>query len=144
MAASSLIFVDKSSSHGRGLFCSRDVDVGECLYTAAPVFMGVLSWERLPDTCSNCFRREGEEIFNSKLQVKACSQCKLLRFCSKVCSFHEVVLGFLQINTNKFLCGDRAAKLKPGRSFTSLNVRILPIFLIVAIRRRSYILLCEH
>jgi hypothetical protein len=126
MPESSSIYVDKSPTHGKGIFSNRNLSVGDCLYTATPVFIGVLSWERLVDTCSNCFRRDGEEYFESRTQVKACSQCKLLRFCSTVGIVHLLSLYLLRTPVNTLFCGNRIAKQRPGKDFISMNARNMP------------------
>jgi hypothetical protein len=78
------ISINQSATHGNGLFATQTVQPGEVLYSKSSVFLGVVSWQNLSTTCSNCFKPPGDVSNNQPIWVKACAQCKLLHFCSKV------------------------------------------------------------
>jgi hypothetical protein len=79
--------IDKA---GKGLFTKRDFDGGEEIWSQKRPLVAVLDDVSLPLACSNCFSQVHDVTSSWKedekpVEVKACTQCKLLRFCSKVC-----------------------------------------------------------
>ena len=86
------ILPSKLAGAGAGLFVTREVDVGEEIFRSCPVVNCVVEGkEKL--VCDNCYifknsimhpsgRFREEE--DSKLQLKACSGCKVSYYCSKV------------------------------------------------------------
>jgi hypothetical protein len=67
---------------GKGLFATRDLAAGDRIYAVNRPFLAAVSASSLTSTCSNCFWTEGSDESDKK--CLACSQCKMLYFCSKV------------------------------------------------------------
>jgi hypothetical protein len=67
---------------GKGLFANRDLAAGDRIYATNRPFLAAVSADSLESTCSNCLWTEGSDDADKKCH--ACSQCKVLCFCSKV------------------------------------------------------------
>jgi hypothetical protein len=84
--------------NGRGLFADRDFPAGDVIYTAPRPLAAVLDASNLVDTCANCFTKADNQWVERYGQVpKACAQCHILKFCSKVGVFmppHEDESGY--------------------------------------------------
>ena len=90
MAKFDKALTQKSTIAGRGLFASEDISAGAQIFSIARPLVAVLNTPRLTECCSNCFAGVATPFTSDGAygavapEVKACSQCKLLRFCSKV------------------------------------------------------------
>lgn len=73
---------------GTGLFASTDMQTGDdVLYIKTP-FIAVLDTPRLEDTCAGCFgKRMAQEEALAHIELKACTGCRVVRYCDKVGSF---------------------------------------------------------
>jgi hypothetical protein len=79
--------IDRS---GKGLFTKRTFVEGEEIWSQKRPLIATLDHLSLSVVCSNCFAQErdvtrGWRSNDTPVVVKACTQCKLLGFCSKVC-----------------------------------------------------------
>lgn len=78
----------ESPIQGRGLFADSDIAGGELILSIPRPLIAVLSASRLADTCSECFKWEGDPTVSNEsdgiIKVKACTGCQTLRYCSKV------------------------------------------------------------
>ena len=86
------ILPSKIAGAGAGLFTTKDIDCGEEIFWSCPVVNCVVEGKNKL-VCDNCYifkdsimhtsgRFREEE--DSKLQLKACSGCKVSYYCSKV------------------------------------------------------------
>lgn len=72
---------------GYGLFASRDFDLGQVVLCIKTPFAAVLATEKLEDTCAGCFRSasdEGRSAEGSQINVRACTGCKIVKYCDRV------------------------------------------------------------
>jgi hypothetical protein len=72
---------------GKGLFAKKDFKAGVELWSAKRPLAGVLGETFLSQACSNCFNVHGMDMVRGldvTYDVKACTQCKVVKFCSKV------------------------------------------------------------
>jgi hypothetical protein len=72
---------------GKGLFVKKDFKAGVELWSAKRPLVGVLGETFLSQACSNCFNVHGMDMVRGldvTYDVKACTQCKVVKFCSKV------------------------------------------------------------
>ncbi len=98
MAEENHAYAKTSPTAGNGLFATEDLPPGELIFSLSRPLVGVLDIPRLEDTCSNCFVWTAASLIGSRgddaaqIEVKACTGCRTLRYCSKVCSnFHAPV-----------------------------------------------------
>ncbi|KAF2835493.1 SET domain-containing protein [Patellaria atrata CBS 101060] len=83
--------VKPSPTSGSGLFARENIPPGELILSLARPLIAVLDLPRLSDSCSNCFIWSTTPLFSSKgdavdkVGVKACSGCKVLKYCSTKC-----------------------------------------------------------
>ncbi|KAL4807180.1 hypothetical protein BDV18DRAFT_113838 [Aspergillus unguis] len=76
------------NGQGRGLFVSVDLKPCDDILHIRSPFVAVLDTERLEDTCSGCFGKrqlESEVESGSRLGLKACTGCQVVRYCDKTC-----------------------------------------------------------
>jgi hypothetical protein len=121
--------VRPSATSGNGLFATKDIPAGSTILLRSRPLIGELDLLRLEESCHNCFmwsqkavrvcavhahepdrypgkypdcsdcQTEGEAI-----GVKACTGCKKVRYCSKVCfSFHTEVGTSLMYLLRRFV-----------------------------------------
>lgn len=69
-------FKVSSSTFGAGLFASQNLDSFDLILNEKPI-VAVLTKERLKDSCCHCWAKSSN--------LKVCSQCKLVKFCSTDC-----------------------------------------------------------
>jgi hypothetical protein len=93
------ILPSKIAGAGAGLFVTRDVDSGEEIFRSCPVVNCVMDgMERL--VCDNCYAFRNSRLNPSgrfkfcegegpKLELKACSGCKVSYYCSKVMTLYS-------------------------------------------------------
>ncbi|KAF1986252.1 SET domain-containing protein [Aulographum hederae CBS 113979] len=81
--------VQGSSTAGNGLFATKDIPAGGLIFRKTRPLIGVLDIGHLADTCSNCFVWTQDhsllEPTDVPKEVKACTGCQVLRYCSKKC-----------------------------------------------------------
>lgn len=81
--------VRTSPTAGNGLFATKDIGAGELILMIKRPLVGVLDIPRLEDTCSNCFMWSVGSVEGGlaldKPTVNACTGCKKVKYCSKVC-----------------------------------------------------------
>ena len=86
------ILPSKIPGAGVGLFVTKDVDYGEEIFRSDPVVNCVMDGMQ-SHVCDHCYAFEGSKILpgggfrttdNTKLEMKACSGCKVCYYCSKV------------------------------------------------------------
>ncbi|PPJ51185.1 hypothetical protein CBER1_07495 [Cercospora berteroae] len=80
---------------GRGLFAKKDFAPGDVVLSLDRPYVAELDTERLSDTCAWCFLKgvTAEErakavalgLPASNIETKACTGCKRVRYCSKLC-----------------------------------------------------------
>src|SRR4029077_11296054 len=76
---------------GMGLFATANIDVGQDAIVIRRPFAAVLDSPRLQDTCSGCFGTSGADTPGARSteeagRLKACTQCRVVRYCDKVSS----------------------------------------------------------
>jgi len=82
-------YVAKSSVAGSGLFASQDIAAGDLIFTLARPAVAALDTKNLGNVCANCFASAADPSIlhgeaNIQVTVKACTGCKILKYCSKV------------------------------------------------------------
>ena len=77
---------------GNGLFAISDIKVGEDVLHAKVPFVAVLDTSRLDDTCSGCF---GKRQMENSAELKACTGCRVVKYCDRVSFFHGLFWFFL-------------------------------------------------
>ena len=124
-------YVKPSSTSGRGLFAKKDVPAGEQIFSLARPLIAVLDSVRCNDCCSNCFAWTSSPVASYETwgdayrsEMKACSQCKILKFCGRV-GWRFLCRAFVppKHRTNTLLF--RRVKPKHGRNSTNLNANPL-------------------
>lgn len=88
-------YVKTSSTSGRGLFAKIDNRAGKQIFSIERPLIAVLDSARCGDCCSNCFSSTSPPVASYETwgdtyrhEMKACSQCKILKFCDRVrCDF---------------------------------------------------------
>jgi hypothetical protein len=88
--------VGASSVSGRGLFATKNLPAGELILTIERPLLCVLEGRHLTDTCANCFTCVNGVLGNEdteKVKLSACSRCKQIKFCGKVCGGLNLRLG---------------------------------------------------
>lgn len=83
-------FVGASSVKGigRGLFASCDLPAGSAVLSIDRPLIAAIDTTQLPYVCTNCYAWAVNSATNDRgdpLQVKACTGCGTLRYCSKRC-----------------------------------------------------------
>jgi SET and MYND domain-containing protein len=68
---------------GNGLFATSDIKIGEDVVHAKVPFVAVLDSPRLEDTCSGCF---GKMQMEGGTDLKACTGCRVVKYCDRVSS----------------------------------------------------------
>lgn len=84
------VYSKKTKDAGNGLFASKDIPAGDLILRVDRPFLAVLDSPHLNDACSNCFvwvpkggaAAGGDEREN--VILRACTGCKIVRYCSKV------------------------------------------------------------
>ncbi|KAL4783982.1 hypothetical protein BJX76DRAFT_357430 [Aspergillus varians] len=100
------------NGQGRGLFASTDLRTGDDILHIKSPFVAVLETQRLDDTCSGCFgKRLLESDPESKIVLRACAGCQVIKYCDKTCQAKDWKLAHARE------CG----------IFKSLQPRVLPI-----------------
>ena len=121
-------YVKTSSTSGRGLFAKNDIPAGDQIFSIERPLIAVLDSDRCSNSCSNCFQWTFFPVASYEKwgdayrpEIKACSQCKVLKFCDRVCwRFLPCgILYFLNHWTDTLLF--RHVKLKHGRNSINLN-----------------------
>lgn len=74
---------------GNGLFATTDIAAGELIFSLERPAIAVLDSKQLDRVCSNCFASSEDRAVKygdvaSVVNVKACTGCRVLRYCSKV------------------------------------------------------------
>jgi hypothetical protein len=86
------ILASKIAGAGAGLFTTKDVDYGEEIFRSGPVINCVMDGMQSL-VCDNCYAYQESKVNLSgrfrvaedpKLEMKACSGCKVCYYCSKV------------------------------------------------------------
>jgi len=90
MTAMGHAYVAKSSVAGSGVFASQDIVAGDLIFTLARPAIAALDTKKLDHVCANCFASAADPSVlhgeaNEQVTVKACTGCKTLKYCSKVC-----------------------------------------------------------
>jgi hypothetical protein len=137
--------VRPSPTSGNGLFATKDIPAGSTILLKSRPLIGELDLPRLEESCHNCFmwsqkavsvcaihahepdrypgkypdcsgcQTEGEVI-----GVKACTGCKKVRYCSKVCfSCYRYSWNLAHV----FLFSHRSVKSRLGPDIISKNAR---------------------
>jgi hypothetical protein len=88
---------------GQGLFATDDIKVAQDVMVIEKPFVAVLDTPRLTDTCSGCFRMS--DIVN-KIDLKACTQCRTVKYCDKVCFSVIFRWSYSLIHSIRFLLLD--------------------------------------
>lgn len=111
--------VRPSPTAGNGLFATRDIPAGSTILIKARPLIGELDLARLQDTCHNCFLWAYKATKSCPIhgtqgpvpdcpgcaeesqhpEVKSCTGCKKVKYCSKVCHYS---LNFLEHNRIDF------------------------------------------
>lgn len=86
---------------GNGLFATKDINVGEDVLKTNRPFVAVLDTPKLEDTCSGCFGKK--QFFDGAKPPKACTGCKVVRYCDRVSSIYLSVLVQLYDRFQPFL-----------------------------------------
>lgn len=81
---------------GNGLFATTDIKVGEDVVHANVPFVAVLDKPRLDDTCSACF---GKRQMEAGTELKACTGCRVVKYCDRVSFSRFGELVFLLLNS---------------------------------------------
>ncbi|KAF1808065.1 SET domain-containing protein [Eremomyces bilateralis CBS 781.70] len=100
------IIVQPSPLGGRGVFASKSFSPGEELFTVSRPLLSSLDGIRLHDTCVNCLKWDGDAtigVQETPLEstLKACSGCKIFKYCRKECQrehwrlIHKVQCPFI-------------------------------------------------
>lgn len=116
--------VRPSPTAGNGLFATKDIPAGSTILLTARPLIGELDLPRLQDSCHNCFmwaykaakgcavhatqgNKEpgchGCENEGGNPGVKACTGCKKVKYCSKVCFMFFMFLP-VQSRRSSFSC----------------------------------------
>lgn len=74
---------------GNGLFATADIKIGEDVLHGKVPFVAVLDSPRLEDTCSGCF---GKKQMEGGAELKACTGCRVVKYCDRVSLIHSVYL----------------------------------------------------
>ena len=76
-----------SSIAGNGLFANQAIHAGEAVAILDRPLVAVLDYSRLSDTCSHCFAQTHDNDYYQResIIISACTGCKAVRYCSKVC-----------------------------------------------------------
>jgi len=82
-------YVAKSSVAGSGLFASQDIAAGDLIFSLARPAVAALDTKNLGNACANCFASAADPSVlhgeaNIQVTVKACTGCKIVKYCSKV------------------------------------------------------------
>ena len=82
-------YVAKSSVAGSGLFALQDIAAGDLIFSLARPAVAALDTKNLGNVCANCFASAADPSVlhgeaNAQVLVKACTGCKILKYCSKV------------------------------------------------------------
>lgn len=77
------------SGAGNGLFATTDIAAGELIFSLERPAVAVLDSKQLDIVCSNCFASSEDRGVKygdvaDVVTVKACTGCRVLRYCSKV------------------------------------------------------------
>jgi hypothetical protein len=135
--------VRPSSTSGNGLFATKDIPAGSTLLLKTRPLIGELDLPRLEESCHNCFmwtqkavkacaihahepdRYPGKypdcpdcQTEGQVIGVKACTGCKKVRYCSKVC-FALYCLGWNFAHASLYPC--RFVKNRLGPDITSMS-----------------------
>jgi len=100
--------VAKSSVAGSGLFASQDVVAGDLIFSLARPAVAALDTKNLGSVCANCFASAADPSVlhgeaNIQVTVKACTGCKILKYCSKVSCDWYLTVSF-SLKTLKLPC----------------------------------------
>lgn len=79
--------VRPSPTSGNGLFATKDIPAGSTILLKPRPLIGELDLPRLAESCHNCFLWSGCVIEGGEIEIKACTGCKKVKYCSKVCFF---------------------------------------------------------
>lgn len=83
------VSVKTSPTSGNGLFVTKDIGAGELVLMVRRPLVGALDLARIDDTCSNCYMWSIGSVEGGLAQekpvVNACTGCKKVKYCSKVC-----------------------------------------------------------
>ena len=87
----------QTADAGIGLFTPSSIPAGELIFQVNAPFASVLDTPHLKDACARCFVWVPEEqgtdssstidAEQSTVKLKACTGCKIVKYCSKVCGF---------------------------------------------------------
>lgn len=138
--------VRPSPTSGNGLFATKDIPAGSTILLKARPLIGELDLLKLEESCHNCFmwsqkavrvcaihahepdRYPGKypdcsgcQTESEAIGVKACTGCKKVRYCSKVCSscYRSPNPAHVSLYLHRFV------KSRLGPDTTSKNARFL-------------------
>ena len=72
-----------STGRGTGLFTTQPIDAGSLVLKIDRPFINVLDAARLESNCEWCLASKEDE---NEVRLKACTGCKVSRYCDKVSS----------------------------------------------------------
>ena len=100
----------KTATAGFGLFTSEEIPAGQLIFAVERPLIVELDSARLTDTCGWCLKNV-QDGAGEAVNLKACTGCKVLRYCSKVgvwtsrfSSRSSVVAIFLVLTFIAFMC----------------------------------------
>ena len=74
----------ESSTSGRGIFAAKKLHTSCLVFQDREPLVAVLDSPLLTKTCGWCFSYSEEASQEDQLQPRACTGCKILRYCGKV------------------------------------------------------------
>lgn len=100
------IYTKKTKYAGNGLFASKDIPAGDLILRVDRPFLAVLDSPLLNDACSNCFvwvpqggAAAGGDGRDNVI-LRACTGCKVVRYCGKVRGDWFVLLACPYVTTS--------------------------------------------
>ena len=94
------IYTQQTPNAGTGVFAAKDILSGELIFRIDRPLVSALDSPHLKDTCYNCYLwvpeeqrdEEDEDGRIGMLRLKACTGCRVSRYCGKV-GFHYRVFN---------------------------------------------------
>ena len=96
-------YTREAPNAGIGLFAAKDFASGEVIFRVTRPLVSALDSPHLKDTCYNCYswlpedQRDGEDEESGPgvVRLKACTGCRVARYCGKVGSFCCVLFTYI-------------------------------------------------
>ena len=92
------ISIKKDAHNGKGVFAAKQISLNTPILSVTRPLIVALDTQRLKDTCYHCHDwrersfREGKNSTRDEVPLKACTGCKVVRYCNKVSPILERIL----------------------------------------------------